>query len=85
MADFTASYLPKIGDLAGFIVCAKSPAVAWNACACMMKTATGAAGVGLFTAALLETRPWLPVEEDGRLHDPVLRENFVERVLRCTN
>lgn len=24
--------------------------------------------------------PWLPVEEDGRLHDPVLRENFVERV-----
>lgn len=25
MADFTAQYLPKIGDLAGFIVCAKSP------------------------------------------------------------
>ncbi len=24
--------------------------------------------------------PWLPVEEDGRLHDPLLRENFVERV-----
>ncbi len=24
--------------------------------------------------------PWLPVEEDGRLHDPVLRENFVERI-----
>jgi uncharacterized protein YbgA (DUF1722 family) len=37
-------------------------------------------GVGLFTAALLETYPWLPVEEDGRLHDPVLRENFIERV-----
>lgn len=28
----------------------------------------------------LKTLPWLPVEEDGRLHDPVLRENFVERV-----
>ena len=25
MAAFTADYLPKIGDLAGFIVCAKSP------------------------------------------------------------
>lgn len=24
--------------------------------------------------------PWLPVEEDGRLHDPVLRENFITRV-----
>ncbi|STR62177.1 membrane protein [Klebsiella michiganensis] len=28
----------------------------------------------------MEKYPWLPVEEDGRLHDPVLRENFVERV-----
>ena len=37
-------------------------------------------GNGLFTAALLETYPWLPVEEDGRLHAPVLRENFIERV-----
>lgn len=37
-------------------------------------------GTGLFTAALLDKYPWLPVEEDGRLHDPALRENFVERV-----
>jgi uncharacterized protein YbbK (DUF523 family) len=43
MVDFAAGYLPKIGDLAGFIVCAKSPAVAWSACGCTMKTATGAA------------------------------------------
>ncbi len=37
-------------------------------------------GVGLFTGALMARYPWLPVEEDGRLHDPLLRENFVERV-----
>ncbi len=37
-------------------------------------------GTGLFTGTLMETYPWLPVEEDGRLHDPVPRENFVERV-----
>jgi hypothetical protein len=36
--------------------------------------------VGIFTQQLLMHYPWLPVEEDGRLHDPVLRENFVERV-----
>ncbi|MCV5532282.1 DUF1722 domain-containing protein, partial [Escherichia coli] len=29
---------------------------------------------------LMEKFSWLPVEEDGRLHDPVLRENFIERV-----
>ncbi len=37
-------------------------------------------GTGLFAAALRERFPHLPVEEEGRLHDPRLRENFVERV-----
>jgi len=37
-------------------------------------------GVGLFAAALLERFPLLPVEEEGRLNDPRLRENFIVRV-----
>src|SRR5271156_4246331 len=37
-------------------------------------------GVGLYAAALLRRFPGLPVEEEGRLNDPHLRENFVERV-----
>lgn len=37
-------------------------------------------GVGLFAAALLARLPSLPVEEEGRLNDPRLRDNFVERV-----
>jgi uncharacterized protein YbgA (DUF1722 family)/uncharacterized protein YbbK (DUF523 family) len=37
-------------------------------------------GVGLFAEALMRRMPLLPVEEEGRLHDPSLRENFVERV-----
>jgi len=37
-------------------------------------------GRGLFAAALLERFPLLPVEEEGRLNDPWLRENFIERV-----
>ena len=37
-------------------------------------------GRGLFAAALLERMPLLPVEEEGRLSDAVLRENFIERV-----
>lgn len=37
-------------------------------------------GVGAFTRVLLKTLPLLPVEEEGRLHDPALRESFVERV-----
>jgi uncharacterized protein YbgA (DUF1722 family)/uncharacterized protein YbbK (DUF523 family) len=37
-------------------------------------------GRGLFAAALLDRFPSLPVEEEGRLSDPILRENFIERV-----
>ena len=37
-------------------------------------------GRGLFASLLVERFPCLPVEEEGRLSDPRLRENFVERV-----
>ena len=37
-------------------------------------------GRGLFASLLVERFPSLPVEEEGRLSDPRLRENFVERV-----
>jgi len=37
-------------------------------------------GRGVFAEALLERFPNLPVEEEGRLCDPHLRDNFVERV-----
>lgn len=37
-------------------------------------------GRGLFADALTERLPLLPVEEQGRLNDPRLRDNFIERV-----
>jgi len=37
-------------------------------------------GAGRFAAALVARHPELPVEEEGRLSDPGLRENFVERL-----
>ena len=37
-------------------------------------------GAGVFTRMFMERFPRIPVEEDGRLADPVLREMFVERV-----
>jgi uncharacterized protein YbgA (DUF1722 family)/uncharacterized protein YbbK (DUF523 family) len=37
-------------------------------------------GTGLFAAALAAELPDLPLEEEGRLHDPRLRENFFERI-----
>jgi len=37
-------------------------------------------GVGLFARAFIHHFPLIPVEDDGRLHDPGIRENFIERL-----
>lgn len=40
-------------------------------------------GRGLFADALVRRFPGLPVEDEGRLADPGVRESFMERVLTC--
>lgn len=40
----------------------------------------GRAGVGIFARAIQEQFPLMPIEEEGRLCDPAIRENFIERV-----
>jgi uncharacterized protein YbgA (DUF1722 family) len=37
-------------------------------------------GVGMFARVFMEHFPRIPVEEEGRLHDPKLRENFIESI-----
>ncbi|EGD0265916.1 TPA: DUF1722 domain-containing protein, partial [Escherichia coli] len=82
MTEFSRSYLDKLKDVSGFVVCAKSPSCGMERVRVYDENGNRGRkdGVGLFTSTLMERFSWLPVEEDGRLHDPVLRENFVERV-----
>ena len=37
-------------------------------------------GVGIFARIFMDHFPLLPVEDEGRLHNPKLRENFIERI-----
>lgn len=37
-------------------------------------------GTGLYALTVMQNNPLLPVEEEGRLHDLRLRENFIQRV-----
>ncbi len=37
-------------------------------------------GVGMFARAFMDHFPLIPAEDDGRLHDPAIRENFIERL-----
>ena len=69
-------------DLRGFIFKSKSPSSGME----RVKVYTGKKrmpvkkGVGLFARAFMEHFPLIPAEDDGRLHDPGLRENFIERI-----
>ena len=37
-------------------------------------------GVGIFARAFMEHFPLIPVEDDGRLNDPLIRENFILQI-----
>ncbi|MGV9773897.1 YbgA family protein [Streptosporangium sp. NPDC003464] len=43
-------------------------------------TAVDRKGRGVFAARILDAHPLLPVEDEGRLNDALLRETFVERI-----
>ncbi len=68
-------------DLCGYIFKSKSPS---SGMARIKVHGTDGkvrhSGVGIWAAMFMERFPWLPVEDEGRLHDPKIRENFIERV-----
>ena len=67
-------------DLCGFIFKKGSPSSGLHRVKVYNRGAAARSGRGLFAQAVTEHFPLLPVEEEGRLSDPALRENFLERV-----
>jgi len=71
----------QLDDICGYILMQKSPSCGMERVKVYRdngSTVPGG-GRGLFAAALMQARPDLPVEEDGRLDDPVLREDVITR------
>jgi uncharacterized protein YbgA (DUF1722 family)/uncharacterized protein YbbK (DUF523 family) len=67
-------------DLCGYVLKKNSPSCGMERVKIYGRSGPLASGRGLFAEPLLRAFPHLPVEEEGRLSDPRLRENFVERV-----
>lgn len=81
LVDYGEQVAQTSDDLCGFIAKKDSPSC--GMARVRVYDASGMPsrrGVGMFTQTLMQARPCLPVEEEGRLNDPVLRENFFERV-----
>ncbi|HYW91783.1 MAG TPA: DUF523 and DUF1722 domain-containing protein [Gammaproteobacteria bacterium] len=72
----------ELGEISGYVFKSRSPS-----CGMERVEVHGAAGPpackgrGIYARALMRARPLLPCEEEGRLGDPGLRENFIGRVL----
>ncbi|HWI40756.1 MAG TPA: DUF523 and DUF1722 domain-containing protein, partial [Verrucomicrobiae bacterium] len=67
-------------DLCGFIFKKNSPSSGLFRVKVYQRGMPTRSGSGLFAAAVAAHFPLLPLEEEGRLQDPALRENFIERV-----
>lgn len=83
MHEFSQRQMPALQDLCGYVVCAKSPTCGMERVKLYNDKGHSLPGgtTGIFTRHLQESMPWLPIEEDGRLQDAMLRENFVIRIM----
>ncbi|MCE2573139.1 YbgA family protein [Motilimonas eburnea] len=82
LREFSSKKSAQLVGITGYIFCAKSPTCGMERVN-LYKDGTKDAvreGVGVFAAQVMADHPLIPVEEEGRLNDPVLRENFITRV-----
>ena len=67
-------------DLSGYIVKKDSPSCGMERVKIYSKGAPNRKGIGIYAKRLMDNYPFLPVEEEGRLENAQLRENFIHRV-----
>jgi uncharacterized protein YbgA (DUF1722 family)/uncharacterized protein YbbK (DUF523 family) len=82
MAAFSAARVRALAseNLAGYVLKKDSPSCGVERVRVHDDGHVARNGRGLFAEALVSALPELPIEEEGGLNDPALRENFVERV-----
>ena len=68
-------------DLCGFIFKSNSPSSGMEGVKVYNeKDMSVKKGKGIFAALFMDHFPLIPVEDEGRLHEPRIRENFIERI-----
>ena len=82
MNNYANKVASKISHLSGFVFMKGSPSCGMSRVKVYYEHGKGCEhdGIGLFAKQIMEQNPNLPCEENGRLNDPHLRENFVLRV-----
>ncbi|ESS68463.1 hypothetical protein MGMO_146c00020 [Methyloglobulus morosus KoM1] len=68
------------GSLCGYILKKDSPSCGMERVKVYSNNQPQKIGIGIYAEIMMRNHPLLPVEEEGRLGDPRLRENFIQRV-----
>ncbi len=69
-----------LNNISGYILKSRSPSCGVESTKVFSRSGRVKRGRGIYAAAFMAARPLLPVEEEGRLGDFRLRDNFLERV-----
>ena len=79
---YAKEQLTGLDDICGYIVIRNSPSCGMERVKVYHKNGNpaGKSDRGIYIKEIMEQRPELPVEEEGRLQDVKLRENFITRV-----
>lgn len=82
LANYSTLKVEQLGDLDGFIFKKDSPSCGAFRVPVVIDNDgfKNREGVGLFAKAFMHRHPLIPVEEEGRLNDVAICENFFERV-----
>ena len=82
MQDFAAHLMPQLTDLTAYILKKGSPSCGMERVPIVEQEnrPRNYGGRGIFAEAFKQCYPLVPTEEEGRLNDPAIRENFFERV-----
>ena len=81
LVEYGRSVAARLDDISGYIFKRGSPSCGMERVKIYSEKGMPVeSGAGFFAKTIMEERPLMPVEEEGRLMDPILRENFVERV-----
>jgi uncharacterized protein YbgA (DUF1722 family)/uncharacterized protein YbbK (DUF523 family) len=81
LSAYARQVAPQLTGFSGFIFKKDSPSCGMERVKVFDDNNVPArTGTGVFAAGIMQQCPQLPIEEEGRLLDPGLRENFIERV-----
>ena len=84
LSSVVASNRSQLSSLCGFVVQKDSPSCGLHRVKVYKNGIPKPEGTGIFTAALHSAFPLLPIEDEGRLCDPKLREQFIQEYLLMT-